>query len=491
MFLSLLVGMLTNCASQHMDVWRNIERLKKQGEFSQATQLIQKYLEEKPTLSESERKRLLWEVEWMRRVRLDYKYTREDILKQLEERVADFKPEEMDRWEREGKFDSRIIDGQMYYMYASVSNLFKRYPEIRKREVPRPERAEYEKGLWEHYQAILQAHQKTPDRLLLPQRYQVTMTVTVKPDAVPAGETIRCWIPYPRIYPHQTDVTFLSSSPEVQWVDDPLSPIRSVYLEQKAEKGQPTVFRLTYAFTTYAVYCPVDPQKIRPYDTSRPEYQTYTREQPPHVVFTPELKKLARKIVGSETNPYLQAKKVYQWISQNIRYSYALEYSTIPNISMYCYEHRYGDCGQEALLFITLCRILGIPARWQSGWSIGPKHKTIHDWAEVYFEPYGWLPVEPYMGIYITQYMETLSEEQKKALHDFYFGNLDHFRLIVNSDHNQHLYPPKMHFRSDDVDFQRGEVEWKGGNLYFDQWDYELKVERLESGSLPAAGCEI
>jgi hypothetical protein len=22
------------------------------------------------------------------------------------------------------------------------------------------------------------------------------------------------------------------------------------------------------------------------------------------------------------------------------------------------------------------------------------------------------------------------------------------------------------------VDSQRGEVEWRGGNLYFDQWDY-------------------
>jgi hypothetical protein len=26
------------------------------------------------------------------------------------------------------------------------------------------------------------------------------------------------------------------------------------------------------------------------------------------------------------------------------------------------------------------------------------------------------------------------------------------------------------------VDLQRGEAEWSGGNLYFDQWDYDFVV---------------
>ena len=28
--------------------------------------------------------------------------------------------------------------------------------------------------------------------------------------------------------------------------------------------------------------------------------------------------------------------------------------------------------------------------------------------------------------------------------------------------------------RSETVDLQRGEAEWAGGNLYFDQWDYDF-----------------
>jgi len=35
----------------------------------------------------------------------------------------------------------------------------------------------------------------------------------------------------------------------------------------------------------------------------------------------------------------------------------------------------------------------------------------------------------------------------------------------------------KKFLRSEPYDFQRGEVEWKGGNLYFDKWDYDMKIE--------------
>ena len=32
--------------------------------------------------------------------------------------------------------------------------------------------------------------------------------------------------------------------------------------------------------------------------------------------------------------------------------------------------------------------------------------------------------------------------------------------------------------RSEPADFQRGEVEVDGQNLYYDQWDYAVKAER-------------
>jgi hypothetical protein len=42
--------------------------------------------------------------------------------------------------------------------------------------------------------------------------------------------------------------------------------------------------------------------------------------------------------------------------------------------------------------------------------------------------------------------------------------------------------PRKQHFRSETVDLQRGEAEWSGGNLYFDQWDYDFAWRLLPTG---------
>jgi len=82
-------------------------------------------------------------------------------------------------------------------------------------------------------------------------------------------------------------------------------------------------------------------------------------------------------------------------VSMGLRIEKSIEYSTIRNISEYCHSKGYGDCGQEALLFMTLCRLNGIPARWQSGWNTFPGDKSNHDWSEIYLAPYGWVPVDP------------------------------------------------------------------------------------------------
>jgi hypothetical protein len=38
------------------------------------------------------------------------------------------------------------------------------------------------------------------------------------------------------------------------------------------------------------------------------------------------------------------------------------------------------------------------------------------------------------------------------------------------------------------VDSQRGEVEWAGGNLYFDRWDYSFEAQVLPMpGASPSA----
>ena len=53
------------------------------------------------------------------------------------------------------------------------------------------------------------------------------------------------------------------------------------------------------------------------------------------------------------------------------------------------------------------------------------------------------------------------------------------YRIAFNDDYGQPFVPAKTFPRSETVDSQRGEVEWKGGNLYFDQWDYHFAWQHL------------
>ncbi len=56
--------------------------------------------------------------------------------------------------------------------------------------------------------------------------------------------------------------------------------------------------------------------------------------------------------------------------------------------------------------------------------------------------------------------------------------------MIVNLDWGRELFPPKPSLRSEPADFQRGEVEVDGRNLYYDLRDYAMKIDRTPGPSL-------
>lgn len=449
--------------------------LEEEGRFIEATAILGQALANQIRSPYPEiRKQLEFELDRLDRIRLDYSHTKSSLFESLLKSVKDLTVEEYESWIAEGRFDSRMIDSVTYFMGSGRSNLFFRHPELRARRLNAPDDSEFEQSTLTAVKSIKQAALERNAPFVLPRNFRNTMTVTVKPNTVPAGEVVRAWLPVPKAFPHQLSIAVVSSSSPVKQLGDMNSPIRSAYLEQKAENGKPTVFSVEYDYTTFGIWFNLQPLAVQPYDTSGATYKEFTSEGP-HVVFTEKIRFLSAQLAGLESNPLTKAKAFYDWISETIKYSYALEYSTIRNIGEYCLMKSYGDCGQAALLFITLCRANGIPARWQSGWLTIPGGKTIHDWTEIYVNPYGWVPVDPYMGVFAMQYFAG-PIEQRKEIRDFYFGGLDQYRVAANSDHSQELNPPKQSMRSDNVDFQRGEVEYGLTNLYFDKYSYGLKV---------------
>jgi Transglutaminase-like superfamily len=446
------------------------------GNFAQAAALLQKALADTNTPA-IERRELEFELDRLDRIRLDFPFTRMALFEKLKAAVRDLSVDEFEKWIAEKRFDKRMIDGEERFMVSSVANLFERYPELNPRRIT-PKDGTFQKALWENCITIQQAAARANSPYVLPKKFEVTMTVTLDANVVTPGKTVSAWLPVPRSYPYQGDFELISSSSPATQLAPDNSAIRSAYMEHTAASNAPTVFKITYHYRTEGVRFDVDPDRVRAFDGIDPTIAAFTNEAP-HVVFSPAMKRLSEKILAGERNPARQAKLIYDWIGANIKYSFATEYSTIPNISEYCRAHGYGDCGQEALLFITLCRLNGIPARWQSGWDTFPGAEDIHDWTEIYLAPYGWMPVDPYMSIFATQYADRLTAGQQNEVRNFYFGGRGQWRMAANADHEQPLVPAKKSFRSDDVDFQRGELECEGRNIYFNHYHYNFVVKEL------------
>lgn len=133
-------------------------------------------------------------------------------------------------------------------------------------------------------------------------------------------------------------------------------------------------------------YVELDPAKV---SEEQPDF--CLEEQAPHIVFTPYLKELRDELAADETNPIILARRFYDFVTTKVMYSFMREYFTIECIPEYCAINLKGDCGVQALLFITLCRMSGISARWQSGLYVTKYYTGCHDWAQFYVAPYGWV----------------------------------------------------------------------------------------------------
>ena len=49
---------------------------------------------------------------------------------------------------------------------------------------------------------------------------------------------------------------------------------------------------------------------------------------------------------------------------------------------------------------------------------------------------------------------------------------------MFNSDIMSEFEPAKKFIRSDPVDNQRGELEFKNGNIYYDKFEYEISYSK-------------
>ena len=417
----------------------DVLKLKGYGDFERLIRVIDLKLEKDLPLAL--RRRLELEKEIAALWPAEYPHTQAEALRQLRACFGeDFSEDELERLRDEDAVEWSYINGLIHYKDNFLSNLIKTRPAYEAR--CRDER----RLRFKHENAAMLndvvARMKRDGALGA--RFRIRSTATIDPLPGRKGQPVSLHLPLPIEYAQVKRFRLLSLSHPDAVVAPPDFPQRTVCFRAVPDKP----FSVEYTYETHMRYQPLDPARAL---DQQPTF--YTEEYAPHIVFTPYLRMLAQEIIAGEENPLRKARRIYDYITQKMIYSYMRAYMTLPNGPEYIAASLKGDCGVQALLFITLCRIAGVPARWQSGLAVSPLDVGSHDWAQFYVAPYGWLFCDPSFG-------GAAWRMGDRERWDFYFGCIDPYRLPANSEYQHDYFVPFRHLRHDPYDNQQAEAEY-------------------------------
>ena len=307
------------------DVLSGIVALVSQGQWRQASAKIDRLL---PTNCNFDLRRgLLFQKERIERMRLDFTRNREEVLAKMKQIVPEITEKHFAEWKSAGAIEYLKVDGRELYFKNACYNIFRVHPLARQLKYKyHPPTDKVIKNLLPNINQIMATYSATHNSLNTAKKFKVTYLLTVKPDVVPAGEIVRVWLPFPKETRRQKHIQLIASSPQPHIVAGNDYMQRTVYLEKPAIAACPTVFSITFEYTSCGFYRKIDPNQVTPIGNPDAKLKYFLLERPPHIVFTNAIKQLSRAIVGSETNPYLKARKIYRWINDNIPWASAREY---------------------------------------------------------------------------------------------------------------------------------------------------------------------
>ena len=443
----------------------DLQRLKAFGDFEGLERAIASRLCRELPLALQ--KRLLLEREIIRLLPRSYPYSEEEALARCRTAFEGFTPQELWALREEGAVDWLYCQGEPRYKDDFVETLVKSRPSYAARYAD----AQQVRARQVYFQALEDAIGEMRREGCARRRIRVRITAQVREEAAKPGETIRVHLPLPVGGAQVERVRMLSMRPACGVVGAQDSPLRTVFFEKPYAPGD--VFSLEYEYDIVQRY--VEP-RVEQVLSEQPDL--YLQEQPPHIAFTPFIRSLAQQIVGEETNPLSKARRIYDYLTQKVTYSYVRPYMTYTNLPEAMLLSGKGDCGLYALSFIVLCRCAGVAARWQSGMAAGPFSVSSHDWAQFYAAPYGWLFADCSFG-------GAAWREGALERWNFYFGNLDPFRLPAASTFQQPLRPAMRFLRNDPYDNQTGDAEFESGRVEAEDWLVERELLSIETLAAP------
>lgn len=439
----------------------DIRHLKEYGDFENAIRLIDLRLENEE-LPQCMRRNYEAQKEIMRRMPDLYPYTKAAALDRIRQDIPDFTMEELEHYIDLGRVTWHYIRGELRLLRSFFGTLRKTQPEFAARLPQQAPQTGASHELLDRNARLDRAARLMQEKGSMSARIRIRAQIAIADDAFVPGETYRVWLPIPAACIQQSEIRLLDFSSQPAFIAPEDAAQRTVYWEETMAKNHP--FWVEYSYVHTAPFA--DPA-ARPADPVQPTF--FTGETAPHIVFTPYIRALCAELSAGTDDPVEKARRFYDYVTQQVKYSFAPDYFTLPDIAETCLKTCRGDCGIQALAFVTLCRCAGIPAKWQSGLEVDPDSIGQHDWAMFYIAPFGWMFADPSFG-------GSAWRAGNIARHNHYFGNLDVYRCVTVNGFQQDFEPASRFWRADPYDNQLGEVECSTRSLLPRELDYDLKV---------------
>ena len=446
---------------QNMGLPDDIQRRKLHGDFEGAIRLIDRRLNDAAT---PQAMRYCLEVhrEMLRRLPGEFPYSRCDALAIIRERIPDFTEEEFEELVDARRIRWIYVNGEERYFNRFFSSLCKAAPGFAQRAgVSLPGVESAASGSAGDSRLDL-SMKKMKEFGSASTRIRIRATVRLKDEYFTPGMFLRVHLPIPAACQQQSDNRIEKLWPETGIIAPENAPQRTVCWEETMADNHE--FGVEYSYIHTAVF--TDAYHLKGKESSA---SFDTEEQAPHIVFTPYIRALCAELTEGIDDPLGKARAFYDFITRNMHYTFMPDYFVLENIADACARNHTGDCGVFALLFLTLCRCSGIPAQWQSGLTAEPDFIGGHDWVRFYVEPYGWLFADPSYGTAAVR-------AGKEGRRQFYFGNLDPYRMVANSAFMENFTIPKQQWRADPYDNQLGEMETTDHGFPFGEYQRSKEI---------------
>ncbi|MBI3098172.1 MAG: transglutaminase domain-containing protein [Planctomycetes bacterium] len=248
------------------------------------------------------------------------------------------------------------------------------------------------------YSPFAHANEKAvPRRATFEARHELKVTV---PDGT---KMLRVWFTTPQGGPGGRVSDFKVESPFPHRIEKDSEGNEVLFAEVENPSVKDITFVETFVLDATEQGTSLEPAAATPLDAA--EMREFARYLEPNanILIDDEIRALQKTIVGEEKNPVAVARRIYDWVLDNVDYwvkDPANKKASPVGSSAYCLDNKCGNCSDFHSLWTALARASGIPTRMVFGSYFKAsldgvdKDQSYHCWVEYYIKGAGWVPLD-------------------------------------------------------------------------------------------------